>query len=109
MEKAAIKSRRPRKDSAFWARQMELHKSSGGSIKAYCLSQGLSAASFYKWRKRLGEDTEMGTALFSPISLESKSMGSVEVALPGEIVLRFSSLPPVEYLRHLSSTFSGLC
>lgn len=107
MEKAAIKSRGPRKDSGFWSRQMESHKTSELSIKAYCLSQGLSEASFYKWRKRLEEGTGMGNELFSPISLGSKFMGSVALELPGGIVLRFASLPPVDYLRSLSSMFSG--
>jgi len=107
MEKGTIKSRRPREDSAFWALQLEGQESSELSIKAFCASQGLSAASFYKWRKRLDQEKARGKALFSPIALESKPLGNIVVELPGGVLLRFVELPPVGYLRSLSSMFSG--
>ncbi|MBK6933511.1 MAG: hypothetical protein IPH12_22660 [Saprospirales bacterium] len=69
------------------------------SVKDFCASQGISAASYYRWQKRLRRDKETDSALFSPIDIQSKSTGMIAVALPGGVVLRFEDLPPVEYLR----------
>ena len=43
---------------------------------------------------------------FSPIEIETKPLGGIVVELPGGVALRFSELPPVEYLRSLSSSFA---
>jgi len=98
---------RTRLDAATWSVLLEGYESSDLSIKDYCLSRGISAASFYQWRKRLSEDKNTAQTLFSPIELSSKPTGGVIVELPGGISLRFVALPPVEYLRSLSSIFSG--
>jgi|GEM_PF-1645158 len=88
---------RTRLDAATWALLLEGYESSDLSIKDYCLSRGISAASFYQWRKRLDENKETAKTLFSPIELVSKPTGGVIVELSGGISLRFGVLPPVEY------------
>ena len=105
MKKDLTGSRRMRLDCGSWALLLEVHEESGLSVKDYCLSQGISVASFYQWRKRLLVDKETGSVLFSPIEIQSKASGSILVELPGGVLLRFPELPPVEYLRQLSTTF----
>ena len=94
-------------DSETWALILSAYEKSGLSVKDFCASQGISVASYYRWQKRLrGEKQEFGTH-FSPISIQAKSGGRVEMELPEGVVLRFMDLPPVEYVRSLSSEFSG--
>ena len=78
------------------------------SIKDFCKAHGIKEASYYYWRKRLGGKEVKGDSLFSPIEIQAKPGSSVVVELPGGVILRFGDLPPVEYLRRLSITFSGV-
>lgn len=86
---------------------LEVQEESDLSVKDFCASQGVNVASFYQWRKRLLGGKAMGNALFSAIEIQSKPLGGILVELPGGVVLRFSGLPPVEYLRSLGSVFNG--
>lgn len=90
-----------------WALLLSAYEKSGLSVKDFCASQGISAASYYRWQKRLGIDRETDKVLFSPIEIQTKSSGGIVVELPGGVVLRFEVYPPVEYLCSLSSMFSG--
>ena len=76
-------------------------------MKGFCESQGVSVASYYLWRKRLQEVSGTSAGLFSPIEIAAKPSGEITVELPGGILLRFPHLPPVNFLRELSSTFIG--
>ena len=105
MKKSSTGSKRSRLDAASWAVLLEDWEQSDLSIKDYCSSQGISVASFYQWRKRLHVDKG---ALFSTIEIQSKPIGGIVLELPGGVLLRFVELPPVEYLRQLSSTFIGV-
>ena len=65
-----------------WQEVIRGHEQSGLTIRAYCEEQGISAASFYQWRRRLeGEGGVMKFALIDPV----KDQGS------GEIELRLTS------------------
>lgn len=90
-----------------WALLLSAYEKSNLSVKDFCASQGISAASYYRWHKRLRSDRETDKVLFSPIEIQTKSSGSIEVELPGGVVLRLEGLPPVDYLRSLSLLFSG--
>lgn len=93
-------------DARTWERLIWGHDAGKMSVKDYCAKQGVSAASYYRWQKRLGG--EKGGELFSPIEIGRGSIEeSVELELPGGVLLRFGGLPPVDYLRQLSSAFSG--
>ena len=92
-------------DSEAWRVLLSAYEKSDLSVKDFCASQGISAASYYRWQKRLGIGKE--PASFLPIEIQTKSGGSIVVELPGGVLLRFEALPPVEYLRRLSSPFSG--
>lgn len=99
--------RRPRLDLSTRMQLVSDQESSGMSVKDFCAARGLSVVSFYQWRNRKGADQASSSECFSPIEIASKVTGSISVELPGGVILRFGALPPVEYLRSLSSIFSG--
>ncbi|MBK6932891.1 MAG: hypothetical protein IPH12_19290 [Saprospirales bacterium] len=107
MKKSLSKTRRKWLDASSWALLIESYGSSELSVKDFCASQGVSVASYYRWQNRLKEDKHADSTLFSPIEIQSKGKGGIVVELPGGVVLRFEALPPVEYVRSLSLTFSG--
>lgn len=82
-----------------WQQRLESQKASGLSIDLYCLREGMSKTTFYRWAKQLqngipetllAEETarnkaESGDALFLPISLKASP---VEIELPNGGVVR---------------------
>jgi hypothetical protein len=54
---AAVLSR-VRRSRAEWRSLIERGQRSPLSVTAFCAAQGVSTASFYLWRKRLGADIE---------------------------------------------------
>lgn len=107
MKKDKTGINRTRLDAGSWALLLTAHEESGLSVKDFCKSQGISVASYYRWQKRLSLEMEDDIELFSPIEIRSKATGNIVIELPGGVVIRFEALPPVEYLRSLSLTFSG--
>ncbi|HMU72142.1 MAG TPA: hypothetical protein PKL15_07835 [Saprospiraceae bacterium] len=107
MKKSVTALSRKWLDEQTWAGLLSGHDPGKLSVKEYCARQGVSAASYYRWQKRLGGEKE--GELFNPIEIGAGRIeASVELELPGGIVLRFGALPPVDYLRSLSVSFSGV-
>lgn len=106
MKKPLTRKGRSWRDAGSWAELLSGHEGSGLSIKEYCAAEGISAASFYRWQKRLKQEENVG---FSPIEIASKHEAGLVIELPGGLCLRFRELPPVSYLRSLSSSYSSPC
>ena len=82
-----------------WKERLESQKASGLSIDLYCLREGMSKTTFYRWAKQLQNGipepllaeeaarnkAESGDALFLPISLKASP---VEIELPNGGVVR---------------------
>jgi hypothetical protein len=82
-----------------WQRRLDSQKASGLSIDLYCLREGVSKTTFYRWIKqlqdgipesRLAEEAarnqaESGDALFLPVSLKASP---VDIVLPNGGVVR---------------------
>jgi transposase-like protein len=69
-----------------WERRMSRFDKSSLSVARFCHSEGVSAASFYQWRKRLQQPAALsaeakGPAVFTPVRLVGSA--SVSVHLPG--------------------------
>lgn len=106
MKKSVTALSRKWLDAQTWERLLSGYEQSDLSVKEYCARHGVSAASYYRWQKRLRG--EIAGALFSPIEIGAGPIEEpIEVELPGGVVLRFGALPPVDYLRSLSLMFSG--
>jgi len=62
---STTKQRDPRKEQ-FWRRMLRQWRKSGWGIAQFCRQEGLSAASFYAWRRTLAQrDAE--AAVFVPV------------------------------------------
>ena len=86
-------------DYLEWQQRLESQKASGLSVDDFCLQEGISKSTYYRWFDRLrdgipesiaGEkvDREMiesGTAAFVPITLKASP---VEIELPNGGVVR---------------------
>lgn len=101
--KSGIKARRGRE---FWEAALKEQVQSGCSVADFCRMKGLEQATFYAWRKRLGVKDNAGEGVvFTPITVKETKLVGSEVLLPGGLVLRFSALAPVDYLRELSAAY----
>lgn len=104
MKKTQTDKKRPRLGATEWAQLLADQERSGQRVKIYCAARGVSVASYYRWQKLLRQKS--GGGLFRPIEITTQAEGGVVVELPGGVILRFSELPPVAFLRSLSSAFS---
>ena len=82
-----------------WQQRLESYKESGLSIDLFCLQEGVSRTTFYRWSKQLRDGipeslseeqdhrdcAETGEAVFLPITLKASP---VEIELPNGGVVR---------------------
>ena len=82
-----------------WQQRLESFQASDLSIEVFCLQEGVSKSTFFRWRERLKDgvpesmlaekvardQAESGQAVFVPISLKASP---VEVELPNGGVVR---------------------
>jgi hypothetical protein len=85
-----------------WQQRLASQKASGLSIEFYCLQEGVSRSTFYRWQHQLkngipavlledeadrqqAESEEVGEATFLPVSLQASP---VEIELPNGGVVR---------------------
>ena len=86
-------------DYLDWQGRLENYKASGLEVDVFCLQEGVSRSTFYRWLDRLKdgvpesmtaeketrEETESGEAAFVPITLKASP---VEVELPNGGIVR---------------------
>ena len=85
-----------------WQQRLASQKASGLSVEVYCLQEGVSRSTFYRWQQQLkngvpaalieeevdrqqAESEEVGEATFLPISLQASP---VEIELPNGGIVR---------------------
>ena len=93
------KSRKARE----WQRRMQRFRKAGESVAEFCRKEGVSAPSFYQWRKRLARQPgpREEASGFKPVRLVAAA--SVAVRLPGGTQLRVPTSDP-EALRLVIDT-----
>jgi transposase-like protein len=123
-----MKRKGPARDASkerFWRAAIGQQRRSGQSIRAYCREHDLSEASFYAWRgelkRRRAVQAEKAPprsgsgARFLPVRLAAGSVSppgltSIEVALPGGVVLRLPmSMEPERVATMLIAWERGRC
>ena len=86
-------------DYLDWQERLENYKASNLEVEVFCLQEGVSRTTFYKWSQRLKdgipesmvaekaarERAESGEAVFVPISLKASP---VEIELPNGGIVR---------------------
>lgn len=86
---------------AFWQAAVRRHQSSGLSIRAFCLAERLSEASFYAWRRTLRERQVARAPEFVPVMIASpvaSSNPSITIELRGGRVVRLPESMATERL-----------
>lgn len=56
----SMKGKGQRRSRSEWRSLLARFDGSGIGVKAYCRREGISAASYYRWRSRLGEAVDRG-------------------------------------------------
>jgi transposase-like protein len=88
-----------------WQQRLERFRHSGLTVPAFCDREGISAASFYAWRRRLQHDTAAPAddmPRLVPVHLVTPPASApVELLLPSGCVLRLSPDCDVAWLRQL--------
>ena len=91
----------------FWQMVLETYKSSGLSVRQFCLQEGFSEASFYYWRKRLRtlqksdikkEPPQSQRDSFIQVSMLPAKFGVLELVLSSGHTLRIPSDIDHEFL-----------
>ena len=86
-------------DYREWQRRLERHQTSEADLDVFCLQEGVSRSTFYRWKRRLNnglpktlqadvaEPEQIGSSnsLFLPISLKKSR---IEIELPNGGVVR---------------------
>src|SRR5262249_25174824 len=103
----ALSSARPgrRPDPALedlWRQRLLRFERSGLSAVAFCAKEGVSAPSFYAWRRRLQLPAPQAARLV-PVRL-LRAAAPVEVVLAGGLVLRLTPGCDLEFVRLLVGT-----
>jgi hypothetical protein len=101
-----------------WRQRLRRQTSGGLSIPAFCAREGISAASFYSWRRRLAVRSlpaRPEPPLFIPLPLESVPAQTdpvvgrgVEIELPHQVRLRFDTVPEPEWVGRVVAALAGL-
>lgn len=107
-------NRRSPKSEPFWRDLITRWKTSGRSVAAFCADRGVSQASFYAWRKRLGSRSQepIASAPSAPTFAAVRVVPGfpVEVVLPTGVVVRVPAGPdPVTIARLVAALGGGPC
>jgi len=65
-----------------WRDRLEKFKDSGLTIERFCQSEGVSAGSFYRWRKRIVSQEECGKSGFARALITQPSQAAEDVSTP---------------------------
>ena len=100
-----------------WRLRLRRQATGGLSIPEFCRREGVSAASFYAWRRRLAAPsvtTPSEPPLFLPIRLDPTSPAGdtppdlgFEIELPHRIRLRCAAAPDPLWLGRLVAALAG--
>jgi transposase-like protein len=87
-----------------WAARIAAAEAFDGTVAAYCRTNGITALSFYKWRRRLREESKSVNSSFVPAVIHRESAPVAQVA-------RRNELPDAkwvaEILTHLVRSFES--
>ena len=78
---------------AVWRERLARYRSSGITVQEFCRQEQVSTASFYAWKRRLGQHNgnspldRQQTPLFVPLELKSVPATEVRIILPGGAVV----------------------
>ena len=76
-----------------WRQRLARFRPGETTIGAFCAAEGVSAASFYQWRRRLAEEHSASQegGFRSIRVIEAPAAGGVTVRLPGGVVIELGT------------------
>ena len=79
---------RSSRGESYWRTALQRQVRSGQSILSFCDEEGVSAGTFYKWRRRLAAEA---SPPFAELCLADRSITpSLEIELPDQTIVRIS-------------------
>jgi hypothetical protein len=93
-----------------WADRLVRHHASGLSVAAFCASEGVSANSFFYWKRQLVTPAPTPASevppRFLPVHVRAAT-APVEVVLPGGAILRLGPGCDLVFVRSLVDALGG--
>jgi len=77
---------------AIWQARVDRHRQSGKSVKVFCQNEGISEASFYLWRKKIGADfmapvrSSGFVAVGEPPVADFGAVGELRIEIAGMVI-----------------------
>ena len=68
--------KRPRRSEQEWRALLKRYRASGGRVGAFCQQEGISEASFYRWRSLLGDEVQ-GAVTDAPMKSAFVDLGAL--------------------------------
>jgi len=101
-----------------WRQRHQRQSSSGLSVSEFCAREGISAAAFYAWKKRLAVRslaTLPKPPLFVPLDFDSSPRRAepvlgrgVEIELPHQVRVRLDTMPEPDWLGRVVAALASL-
>ena len=93
-------------ETEFWKLVVESYQKSGMTVQQFCQQEGLSASSFYNWRKKLSTDNDdsnieesSGRSAFMEIGEIPCSPSALKITFPAGICIHAESSCNIELFR----------
>jgi transposase-like protein len=94
----------------FWRDLIDRWKASGQSIAAFCAAHGVSQATFYAWRRRLGGRRSTAKPAPAFAALRVVPDPAIEIVLPSGLVVRVPvGTDPATVVRLVVALGGGAC
>lgn len=86
-----------------WREVLSRQASSGLSVRDSCRREGVKEASFYAWRRTIGERDGESTPAFLPVAVSDPAKGELSIAIEliGGRVLKLPTTTPAAWLAEL--------
>jgi len=90
---------------AVWQERMTRFAASDLSVGKFCLSEGISTPSFYRWRKKLTSPSNSPLPAFVPLTFSTAEQPAATLTLPGGASI---DLPDALSRTRLTDLFSSV-
>ena len=85
----------------IWSARMQEQTASGLGIKAWCVREGFTEATFHYWRKRLSVPAQPATSLIALPFIGQPGKHALELETPHGYVIRIASLEQLGWVKGL--------
>jgi len=98
----------------FWRQAVARQRKSGLSIHRFCEQEALATATFYIWKRRLGQGTAgmLAPVGFAPVQVEPEAAaaaaaGGIEIFLPRDRRIRLTGVVDRQQLAEVLAALAG--